>query len=206
MTAGRIFRKERRPQDAPTLRRGIERMMANRSALSHQAGMSVMCPICSITFYRAPSHVARVAVSYCSRACQAEGQKVRIETHCVSCGKEMEQTPSGAARITVCSYECSTIRRQGGNLRPSKKTTTAAWKRAIKEVSKRGECAQCGVKNGPWRVVGMEPEYVGATQVLDTSLARLLCLHCHMKNVGPIGGAANAERIKRATVQQLPIP
>lgn len=172
---GSVFHRERRPRTAAPLRIGVQKMLNNQSALTHQAGMGVTCPICCTRFYRAPSHVARVGVAYCSRGCQNEGAKVRIETRCVTCGKLMEQTPSNAQRVVTCSKECSTIRKQNGNLLPSSPMNTAAWRQHVMEVRAHGVCARCGQNHGPW-VVRISGD--------------LLCRVCHLTDIAQSGGLA----------------
>jgi len=151
------------------------------------------CPICGRQFRRPPSHAARVSVNCCSRGCAAEARKVRIETHCVVCGVTMEQTPSDAERVTVCSKLCSSIRRRKSDA--PKKSNFAVYKKVADEIATQGLCANCGAKHGPWVVRGLHVSFDSTNAVvLDRSDASLWCRQCHLKDVAPSGGEANAQR------------
>lgn len=174
---GIIRRHERSLRDTIPMPAGLSGMLTNKSKLSHQAGMGLVCPICCTTFYRAPSHVARVSVSYCSTACHAEGQKVRIETHCVTCGTSMEQTPSDAIRIVTCSKRCSSMRRCGANPNPR---GFAAYKATVQKVCARACCDLCQSRSGPWVVRGLNPQITESGEtVMTIENATLVCRNCY---------------------------
>jgi 5-methylcytosine-specific restriction endonuclease McrA len=182
---GKIRRNERSLKGTVPMRRGLERLLSNKSKLSHNAGMGIVCPICCTMFYRAPSHVARVDVSYCSRACQAEGRKVRIVTNCVTCGIDMERTPSDAVRVVTCSRKCSSLRRRSENPQPQ---AFALYKKAVESIRVRGACSRCSRKSGPWIVRGLNPRMEGDEIAIDKENAVLICQSCHFAEVGVIGG------------------
>lgn len=166
--------------------------------LGHGGGGILMsCPICGRQFRRAPSHAARVGLNCCSRGCAAKAREVRIETHCVVCGKAMEQTPSNAERVTVCSKLCSSIRRRKSDA--PKKSSFAAYKKAAEEISMQAGCVTCGVTHGPWVVRGLRVSFDSESAVvIDRDNATLWCRNCHLRDIAPVGGEANAQRFLSA--------
>jgi hypothetical protein len=173
---------------------GAVRYFSNLTPLSRDAGkLAFVCPICGISFEKPAAWAKRCENHYCSRACCTEGRKVRIETHCVVCGKAMEQTPSDAARITTCGKHCSSIRRRSDTPRPS---SFALYKKAAKNIVENGACCKCGKKHGPWIVRCLNVVLGNDNNVhVDADSARLWCKHCHLKDIAPIGGDANKLRI-----------
>jgi hypothetical protein len=149
----------------------------------------ITCPICFIRFHRPPSHVARVATSYCSRGCAAEGRIVRVVSNCVGCGEAMELVPSMVGKKTTCSKKCSTLRRAKG---PGKLTRNfSAVSKRVKEIQKRGKCINCGGNHGPWAVRGLYGEMQPDGEVvIDGERAELWCSHCHLTDIAPLGPAA----------------
>lgn len=174
---------------------GMVRTTSNRTPLYRSAGkLSFDCPVCGISFEKPAAWAKRVSNHYCSVACTNEAKKVRIETHCVVCGKAMEQTPSDAARVTTCGKKCSSIRRRSKNPKPK---AFLAYKEVIKQIAQRGVCVLCGAKHGPWVVRGLNGE-IGADNELSVTAtdAELWCKHCHLKDISPLGIAALLESIK----------
>ena len=147
----------------------------------------ITCPICFTKFHRPPSHVARVATCYCSRACSAEGHKIRVISECVSCGKPMELPPSSVGKKTTCSKKCSTLRRSKGGKSNNCRGFAAVISR-IKKIQERGECVNCGVKHGPWAVRNLSGEMQSDGEVIiNDENTELWCRHCHLKDVAPLG-------------------
>ena len=166
------------------------KLLNNSTGYHPNRKMPVSCPICGETFYRAPSHVARVAVSTCSRACAAEASKVRVITHCVSCQVPMEQTPTNAERITTCSKKCSTLRRTKGS-KGTKPNALGVYIRAANRIVTKQECLKCQTNTGPWAIRGLDAKLLpdGST-TLDESKAELWCRHCHLTEIAPSGPLA----------------
>lgn len=155
--------------------------------LSRIAGQVVLgCPVCGISFSRPYAWVKRAGVSCCGRACAAKAREVRVETHCVSCGKSMSLIPSEVIRIVTCSKACSRIRRTLGKGFPSRKTGSSAYTHEAKAIAKAGECCSCQRTYGPWIVRGLEFKYEAgeATKVSD---GVLWCQDCHMTDISPLG-------------------
>ena len=146
----------------------------------------ISCPICGTRFHRPPSHVERNKNgTYCSRACAGEALKIRVITHCVSCGKEMELTPNLAIRIKTCSKECSTLRRTKGKI--GKKYNLKPALKIIKEIKKRGKCEKCGATQGPWVVRGVIGEVLETgVSVVKSNGAELWCRLCHLHGIQPL--------------------
>lgn len=179
-------------------RSGLQREQQNLTSYERSRAMTITCPICYTRFNRPPCHVARSAVNYCSRGCQAEGRKVRVHTTCIICENDMEQTPSNAARVVTCSKKCSSIRRRNLD-RPPRKTSFAAYKKSVNEIIKSGACSHCGVRHGPWAVRGVNVKVSQDGEVYaDASTAELWCRNCHLTDIAPLG-AAERERKKLGT-------
>lgn len=163
--------------------------ISNLTSIRRTHGKTGMtCPICGIRFERYMSHLERVDCPTCSVACAGMARRVRIITNCTVCGTAMEQTPSNAARITTCSKRCSSLRRTSGNplANPS---STAAYKVAAAKALEAGQCKICGVKHGPWSVVGIKVEYSdGRTSLLESG--ELWCRQCHLAKASTLGAQA----------------
>ena len=187
-------RKERRLYKVTPPAGGMVRSISNCTPLSRATGKLVfLCPVCGIAFAKPAAWAKRANNHHCSRACAAEARKVRVETHCVVCGKAMEKTPSVAARTTTCGKECSSIRRRSENPNPR---SFVAYKAAVMKIAARCVCKKCGAQHGPWVVRGMKFK-IGDDKSpnVATDEAELWCKHCHLKEVSPEGGAANARRL-----------
>ena len=167
---------------------GLVLEKSNKTGYAESRYMHLTCPICGVIFNRPPSHVARnKGHTTCSRACAAEARKVRVETHCVICGKSMELTPCDVARKTTCSKECSTLRRTRGS-KNTKPKSLAAYKKRAKEIAKTMECKNCGTSIGPWVVRGLEAEVTNSGKtIIGDECAELWCRHCHLSNIAPLG-------------------
>lgn len=173
---------------------GLVRSLSNPTPLSRSVGKMVFdCPVCGVVFERSASSARRYNNHYCGRGCSAEAQKVRVETHCVVCGKSIELIPSLIGQIKTCSKTCSSIRRRSENTRPG---GFAVYQEAAKKTASVGACSQCGVTHGPWVVRGLKI-MIGddKTASVDDSNASLWCRACHLKDLAPIGGEANKIRI-----------
>lgn len=168
---------------------GADRFFSNLTPLSRTTGkLSFVCPICGISFEKPAAWAKRTENHYCSRACSAEGKKVRVETHCVVCGKAMEQIPSSVARITTCGKLCSSIRRRSD---APKHTGFAVYQKAIKDIAANGFCCKCGNVHGPWVVRSLKVVISEDKSVrVDADSAQLWCKHCHLEDIAPIGGYA----------------
>lgn len=161
--------------------------LSNQTPLSREAGQIRMtCPVCGIKFKRATSHVVRVAVSTCSRACAAQARIIRVCQPCVICGKEMELQPSDIGKITTCSKACSFVRRTKGKGYPISKGTTAVYKKHVLQMRQIGVCSNCGTVHGPWSLRNSAislatgyPEIVNAGE--------LWCRSCHLADVAALG-------------------
>lgn len=163
----------------------IER--SNENKLRTASGkIGLICPICGLKFATYAAWAKKVNVCCCSRACAAEARKVRVITQCVSCGKDMEHTPSDAARITTCSKVCSTLRRVKGNGAPLRNSSAAIYQEAAKRISQSQECSSCGVLHGPWCVVGLQYRWDHGvpTMVHD---GELWCRKCHLDRASKLG-------------------
>lgn len=178
------------------------KMLNKLSKLTHQAGMPVVCPVCYITFYRAPSHVERVGTSYCSRACAFEGRKIRVVSHCRVCGKAMELTPSMVERQTTCSKKCSTVRRTKGRT-GGKGQGTSEYISTVKDIARRSVCVACGVTHGPWAIRGLSVTIAkDGEKTVNKDQATLWCKHCHLKDVAPLGSVVrDAKKKNKKEVQ-----
>ena len=175
--------------------RAYTHQISNLTPISRTHGKAGMtCPICGIRFERYISHLARVGCPTCSYACAGMARRVRIITNCRVCGTAMEHTPSDAARITTCSKRCSSLRRTGGNplVSPS---GTAAYKNAAAKALEAGQCKICGVKHGPWSVVGIKVEYSDGIASLLAN-GELWCRQCHLAKASALG--AHARRSQAA--------
>ena len=171
-----------------TVKTGLAFEQANKTGYNESRYMHLVCPVCGTRFHRPPSHVARnKGHTTCSRGCASEARRVRIETHCVACGKSMEQTPSDAKRITTCCKECSTLRRikDINNVRP---WALGAYQKKMKEIANRGDCVNCGVEMGPWVVRGLRASVDDSgASIVDDSSAELWCRHCHLCGISESG-------------------
>jgi endogenous inhibitor of DNA gyrase (YacG/DUF329 family) len=161
--------------------------LSNLSKLSRTAGMMyVSCPICGCTFARHTSHVTRVANPTCSIACAAKAREIRVFKHCTICSKEMEQTPSEAARVVTCSKRCSFVKKTKGKGHPAKVHGSAIYLAAVKKLYAIGRCENCSTTTGPWAVRGLVFDYSQLEPRL-TSEGSLWCRFCHLKQVAPLG-------------------
>lgn len=193
-------RKERRLDKATPPKSGMVRSISNCTPLSRATGKLVFsCPVCGIAFEKPAAWAKRDGAHHCSRACASEARKVRVETHCVVCGKAMEKIPSEAARVTTCGKGCSSIRRRSET---PKHQSFAAYKAAAMQIAARGVCKKCGTQHGPWVVRGLKFS-IGDDKAPNVAAndAELWCKHCHLKDVAPAGGAANAHRLLTANAK-----
>jgi hypothetical protein len=166
---------------------GVYMEQENLTGYNESRAMLITCPVCFTKFKRAPSHVARRETCCCSRGCAAEIRKVRVISPCVSCGKQMELTPSNVPKKTTCSKSCSTLRRVK-NSKTVKKTSFGAYLKRVKEISARQLCANCLTTVGPWAVKNLEASMNDEGDVtVNDDHAELWCLSCHMSNVAPLG-------------------
>ena len=175
--------------------RGIGRFQSN---LTHHQGpmMALPCPVCFETFIRPPSHVRRVDTAYCSRECASEGWRIkaRVTKKCASCGKDFSTSRSRAAMVKTCSRECSSLLRRRGE-KIENPLQGKEYKRAVSPILERGVCETCGSRSGPWRVCGLIITQDEVLPIYDNSLARLLCLNCHMNEIWPLGHKARKEKL-----------
>ncbi|EJN18698.1 hypothetical protein [Pseudomonas sp. GM80] len=172
--------------------------LSNLSKLSRTAGMVyVACPICGCTFARHTSHVARVANPTCSVACAAKAREVRVFKPCIICGKEMEQTPSEAARVVTCSKRCSFVKKTRGKGHPAKEHGSAIYLATVKKLYAIGRCENCTTNIGPWAVRGLEFDY-SQPEVRLISAGSLWCRSCHLKLVAPLGSIAREGKRKQS--------
>lgn len=155
--------------------------------------MHLVCPICLRHFRRPYAWVKRVNVSYCSRACAAEGAKVRVIRQCVSCGKDFELVPSQVHRYSTCSAKCSTLRRVARNRtgRPSSRHHFGAYRKRIEAIAAAEVCCHCGRRHGPWIVRDVRAELMPDGEVVvDDHNASLWCRDCHLHDIQPLALAA----------------
>jgi len=176
---------ERSLHDTAPLRGGMGFVGSNRTVLSRATGkIPFDCPICGIGFEKYACWVRRGQKNvYCGRGCANEAKKVRIETHCVTCGKAMEQTPSDAERRRTCSYRCACIKKRSDNPQPK---ASVAYKKAVAVIAARSECSCCGRTYGPWVVRGMVAA-IGDDGIAraDGARAKLWCRDCHLRDLAP---------------------
>lgn len=166
----------------------------NKTPLSRNAGkMSFACPTCYLVFERYVCWASRVSVNYCSRECSSEGRKVRVLVPCVTCGEDMELTPSAIGKVTTCGKVCSSKRRQSDTPQPR---GFVAYKDAAAVVAKLGVCSQCGTQAAPWRVRGIKSTLIDGVIDVDASKAKLWCLHCHSEDNAPKGGRARQRQVR----------
>lgn len=165
----------------------MARELSNLSKLSRTAGMMyVRCPICGCTFARHTSHVTRVENPTCSIACAAKAREIRVFKPCCICTKEMEQTPSEAARVVTCSKHCSFVKKTKGKGYPAKVHGSAIYLAAVKKLYAIRRCENCSTTTGPWAVRGLVFDYSQQEPRL-TSEGSLWCRCCHLKQVAPLG-------------------
>ena len=127
-----------------------------RSNLTRLARSSAMvrldCPICGICFERYACHAKRVNVSYCSRACAAEGAIVRFDIPCRTCGTDFQIIPSKIGILHSCSVRCRDEYRRKN--RAGKRCH--GWKEyaaaAMQVRGKHNGCFDCGTNIGPFLV------------------------------------------------------
>lgn len=77
-------------------------------------GDTIPCAVCGKPFYRQPAYI-KEGRKFCSRACNAIGQRKAVVKSCAVCGKEMVLKPS-TAYLTHCSMACQAI---GKTTRPT---------------------------------------------------------------------------------------
>jgi len=172
---------------------GLAFQQTNKTGYDESRYMHLVCPICLTPYHRPPSHIARCkGVSTCSVACAVIARRVRVETHCVTCGKSMEQTPSNAVRVVTCSKECSTVRRIK-DIATVKPYGLGVYIAKVKEIKSFSQCKNCGVEVGPWVVRGLGAAVSPSGEVeLDESDAELWCRHCHLEKESPAASTAAA--------------
>jgi hypothetical protein len=172
--------------DGP-FRVGVYSEESNLTNLNESRVMGLVCPICFNRFTRPPSHVARVNISYCGRACSSIGATINIAVNCSECGKEMLLKPNELPKIKTCSRRCSTLRRRKPG---SRGNNTSEYKDAARMIaSKSKQCGQCGVKVGPFVVRGLlSGSSDQGDPILDMSGAVIWCQQCHLSDIAESGG------------------
>lgn len=174
---------------APPVGGMLKELSSSTPLAGSAAKMYVMCLHCETGFFRFASHVRRRGKNYCSVGCKNEGKKVRMHTKCVVCSKDMEQTPSDAARVITCSQECSSQRKRTAT--PKSLRGRSEYKEVVAKTAAIGICCKCEQTNGPWVVAGL-------THEIDESRVRLFCRKCHLDEIRKLADAA-----KKATPEGL---
>lgn len=93
---------------------GMVSERSNATPMARKHGiMWSNCDHCGLEFNRAASHLRRRGSHYCSRGCQWDAKRVRINKACIVCGELFGVTPTNWFHIVTCSKPCA-----------------SAWKRA----------------------------------------------------------------------------
>lgn len=81
--------------------------LSNRTRISRTANyVSLVCPICGVSFTRKASEAKRHAVSYCGKACAGFACRRQVETQCRACQKLFFVKKSHFGRVTCCGEDC----------------------------------------------------------------------------------------------------
>jgi hypothetical protein len=172
--------------DGP-FRVGVYREESNLTNLNESRVMGLVCPICFNRFTRPPSHVARVNISYCGRACSSIGATINIAVNCSECGKEMLLKPNELPKIKTCSRRCNSLKKRKPGSNPQNISEYKDMARII--ASKSKQCEQCGTKVGPFVVRGLcSGAHDNGDPILDVSGAVVWCQHCHLSGIAESGG------------------
>lgn len=84
--------------------------LSNKSAISRKYGhVSLICPVCGISFTRKASEAKRHATSYCGKACAGFACRRQVEVECKACRTLFTVRKSHVGRITCCSEKCRRI-------------------------------------------------------------------------------------------------
>lgn len=83
------------------------KQFGNKTKLNRSAGyITMVCPICGISFDRKASEAARHETSYCGRGCMGYAQRRQVWRECRVCGKSYTVKQSLVDVVTCCSPEC----------------------------------------------------------------------------------------------------
>jgi hypothetical protein len=173
----------------------MRKQFTNLTGLASNSGkIRMICPICETDFVRPVAWAKRVNVNYCGRGCAAIGHMVRVECFCRVCQASMMLTPTDAEKKTTCGPVCSSIRKRSRGVN-SRKSSWAAYRRAMKEIADRAVCEKCGTTVGPWVVRGLRVDVIdGNTPSASSESASLWCKHCHLVDAAPLGPPEREKR------------
>ena len=168
---------------------GMIKQLSNSSKLALNSGkVRLTCPICETDFVRHAAWAKRSDVNYCGRGCASIGLMVRVECFCNVCKASMTLIPANVGRKTTCGPVCSSIKKRSRGAAPTRNHNFAAYKRAMKEITDRSVCVECGTTVGPWVVRGLGVDINdGDIPVANSKSASLWCKHCHLTDVAPLG-------------------
>lgn len=82
---------------------------SGQATLSKSRRVTVSCDNCGVPVTRRPSQI-KGKTTACSKDCAGMLRRVRVKSHCVICGKEMELTPSNVVQVVTCSRTCQKMR------------------------------------------------------------------------------------------------
>lgn len=178
MTEKYTARVKPKPESAGSFFR-IQRTISNKAGLSISSGkVSLSCPICGLIFERYACWAKRVNVSYCSRACSAEGRRIEVEMQCRNCGENFTIKPSKVGIIFSCSIRCRDAHTRK-NSKTKRKSGWKEYKKAAQHFKSNGcECRTCGTNVGPF--VARYPDLEdGATVEEILGLMSAQCYTCY---------------------------
>lgn len=113
-----------------------------------------ICKICKAKFYVRPNHLLRGWGKYCSKSCQAEGQKTGKHVACHQCGKLVWRIPKELAHSksgkSFCGKSCQTKwrnRQYIGEKHPNWKGGEYIYYRIMQRHNISPICKTCGMED-----------------------------------------------------------
>ena len=156
--------------------------------------MITTCSFCSVQFDKPRSHIARVKRVFCSRYCQTEASKTKIDKQCIVCNATFKVHPSMQNRYSTCSLECRRKNRseeknpnwRGGELVAKKQFRKKAmyqleykqWRLAVFERDDY-TCQFCHKRGGTLEADHIMPWSTHEHLRYEVSNGRTLCQKCH---------------------------
>ena len=81
--------------------------LSNRTPISRTSNhITLVCPICGVSFMRKASEAKRNVVNYCGKACAGFACRRQVEVECRACKKTFFVKRSNFGRVTCCSEKC----------------------------------------------------------------------------------------------------
>lgn len=144
----------------------------------------VRCKICKKSFYAKPSHLKLGYGQYCSRVCQAQGQRKGKNVICFSCGKRVWRMPkelrSSKSGKFFCNKSCQTLWRNNyysGERHPNwKGGEHQEYKIFLLRSGKEKICQVCGTTDERILVVHHKDKIRSHNNICNLIW---LCLNCH---------------------------